>query len=131
MEVHMEQIKIYRCPHCGNIVVHLYNSGVPLVCCGEEMELLEPNVETASVEKHVPVIEVVEDKVCVTVGSTAHPMTREHYIEWILLQSKTGFQVHHFAPGQMPAFAFRIEKSVTPIAAYAYCNIHGLWVANV
>ena len=127
----MDQIKIYRCRLCGNIVVHLYDSGMPLTCCGEEMELVEPASEMASLEKHVPVVERFADKVIVSVGETPHPMTKDHYIEWILLQSKTGFQVHYLKPGDAPVFEFHIPEKITPIAVYAYCNIHGLWVKEL
>lgn len=127
----MQEIKIYRCRHCGNIVVHLYDSGMPVACCGEDMELLRPDDESASIEKHIPVIEHVGNKVVVSVGKQIHPMTRDHYIEWIVVQWKDGFQVHYLTPGEAPVFETCVCSGITPVAAYAYCNIHGLWVTQV
>ena len=30
-------VKFYKCMHCGNIAVKVFDAGVPLVCCGEKM----------------------------------------------------------------------------------------------
>ena len=85
--------KIFRCNHCGNIITHLTNSGVPVVCCGEKMVELVPNTTDAATEKHVPDVKVDGKKVIVTVGSVEHPMVEEHFIEWILVETKEGVQV--------------------------------------
>ena len=74
------ELKFYRCPICGNIVVKLENSGVPVVCCGKPMVELVPGTTDASVEKHVPVVTVDGNKVNVFVGGAEHPMVPEHYI---------------------------------------------------
>ena len=74
-------MKFYVCSHCGNIIAFVKSSGVPVVCCGEKMQELEPNTTDAAVEKHVPVVQVDGQKVTVTVGSTEHPMLPEHYRE--------------------------------------------------
>ena len=75
--------KFYICKHCGNIVAMIRNKGVPIYCCGEEMLELTPGTTEASGEKHIPVYEVAGNTVHVTVGAVEHPMTQEHYIEWI------------------------------------------------
>ncbi len=82
--------KYLVCRHCGNIIAYVKEAGVPIHCCGEEMSELVPGTTDASAEKHVPVISVDGNTVTVTVGSVAHPMLPEHYIEWISLQTKQG-----------------------------------------
>lgn len=77
------QHEVYKCMHCGNIVEVLHGGGAPLVCCGEEMKLMKPGTTDGALEKHVPVIEKTADGYKVLVGAVAHPMTEEHYIEWI------------------------------------------------
>lgn len=82
------KIQFYKCMHCGNIAVKVFDSGVPLVCCGEKMEELVADSQDASLEKHVPDITVDGNKVHVNVGSLDHPMETEHYIQFICLLKK-------------------------------------------
>ena len=121
----MEQ-KFYICKHCGNIIAKVKDSGVPVVCCGEKMAELVPGTTDAAVEKHVPVYEVKDGKVYVTVGSVEHPMLPEHYIEWVSLQTKQGNQRKCLKPGEAPKVYFLLAGE-KPLAVYAYCNLHGLW----
>lgn len=123
-------VKFYRCTHCGNIAVKPFDSGVPLVCCGEKMEELTPNTVDAAVEKHVPVIKVEGAKVNVEVGSVAHPMTEEHYITFICLVTEKGYQTAPLTPADEPAAAFAVAEGDKAVKAYEYCNLHGLWVAD-
>ena len=88
----MKEVKFYRCNHCGNIIEKIVDSGVSVICCGEEMTELVPNTTDAATEKHVPVVAVEGSKVTVQVGSVAHPMTEEHYIQWICLVTSKGIQ---------------------------------------
>ena len=118
---------IYRCKHCGNIIAHLNDSGVRCVCCGEPMEAIVPNTTDAAGEKHVPVIGQEGCLVTVCVGSVAHPMLDVHYIEWILLETKEGRQRKTLKPGDDPKAVFALTGGDEVIAAYAYCNLHGLW----
>ena len=120
---------IYRCAHCGNIIAHLKDSGVRCHCCGEEMKPLVPNTTDAAGEKHVPVIAVDGSKVTVTVGAVEHPMLDVHYIEWILLETKQGRQRKTLRPGEKPAAVFALADGDEAVAAYEYCNLHGLWKA--
>jgi superoxide reductase len=92
------------------------------------MQLLVPNTSDGASEKHVPVIEVNGNKVVVKVGEVAHPMAEDHYIEWIALETKAGNQRHILKPGDKPETVFAIEEGDDVIAAYAYCNKHGLWL---
>ena len=92
---------------------------------GEE---LTANTTDGAYEKHVPVIEQNGDSVTVRVGSVDHPMLDVHYIEWILLETAQGFQIHYLKPGMKPEAVFRVNEPV--VAAYEYCNLHGLWKAE-
>lgn len=121
------EIEFYQCSHCGQIVAIVKKTGVPLICCGEKMQKLIPSSTDASVEKHVPVITVDGNKVTVTVGSVEHPMIEQHYIEWIVLQTKNGNQRQMLSPGQSPKAVFAILDEDEVLGAYAYCNLHGLW----
>ncbi len=118
--------KFFLCKHCGNIVTFLNESGAPLTCCGDLMTELVPNTTDAAQEKHVPVVTVDGDKVTVVVGSVEHPMTPEHSIQWIYLETDQGMQNVFLSPGEKPEAVFALGGA-KPIAAYEYCNLHGLW----
>ena len=117
------------CSHCGNIVNMISDSGVPVMCCGAKMEELVPNTVEASVEKHIPQVEIVGNEVKVTVGSVEHPMLPEHYIQWIYLETEKGGQRKNLNPGEAPSVAFTLNDDKA-VAVYAYCNLHGLWKSN-
>jgi superoxide reductase len=123
----MTEQRFYICRHCGNIIAFVQNSGVPVICCGEEMQEIIPGTVDASVEKHLPVIAVDGNIVTVTVGSVLHPMVDEHYIQWISLQTKQGNQRKELAPGEAPVAKFALVEGDEVVAAYEYCNLHGLW----
>ena len=125
----MEQ-KFYICKHCGNIYAAVKQTKVPVMCCGAKMEEIIPGTVEASVEKHVPVYTVEGNLVKVVVGSVEHPMAEVHWIEWIALESKEGFQMKHLVPGQKPYAEFVLSEEDEPIAVYEYCNLHGLWKAD-
>ena len=76
-------MKIYKCKKCGNIVELIDDKGGKLVCCGEAMMEVVANTEDAAQEKHVPFTDIEEDVVYVKIGEVDHPMTDEHYIEWV------------------------------------------------
>lgn len=125
-----EEQKFYICKHCGNLIGFIHRSGVPLVCCGEEMTELVPNTADASHEKHVPVIKTEGQKVIVEIGSAAHPMTEQHYIMWVYIQSKKGDQRKSLTPDDKPSVAFSLTEDDKLETAFAYCNLHGLWKAD-
>lgn len=125
----MEQ-KFYVCEHCGNMVAFVKNAGVPVMCCGQKMKEVVPGSVDAAQEKHVPVIKQDGNIITVEVGSVEHPMAEEHSIEWISIQTKEGNQRKILAPGQKPAAVFAITDGDVLEAAYAYCNLHGLWKAE-
>lgn len=118
--------KFFRCKHCGNIVEMIHDSGVPVVCCGEEMEELTANTVDASKEKHVPSVSVAGNIVKVEVGSVLHPMEEKHFIMWIYVRTKKGSQRICLKPGDEPKAVFALENDEV-VAVYEYCNIHGLW----
>ena len=126
----MKNVKFYICEKCGNIVQKIEDSGVPVVCCGQKMTYLEPGVVEASHEKHIPVVNVNGNEVTVTVGSVIHPMAEEHSILWIYLETDKGGQRKILKPGEAPVAVFAL-KDEKPVAAYAYCNLHGLWKAEI
>lgn len=124
----MEQ-KFLICEHCGNMVAMVKDTGVPVMCCGQKMTEIIPGTTDAAVEKHVPVYTVDGTTVTVSVGSTAHPMLPEHYIEWVSLQTKQGNQRKLLKPGDEPKVCFAMCEGDEVEAVYAYCNLHGLWKA--
>ncbi|MBN2796956.1 MAG: desulfoferrodoxin [Clostridia bacterium] len=117
--------EVYKCEICGNIVELNHGSAGTLVCCGQNMTLLEEQTADFSTEKHVPVIEKIDGGYKVTVGSTLHPMTEEHYIEWIELIAGDTVQKVFLKPGDKPEAIFKTDA--TEVTAREYCNLHKLW----
>ena len=122
--------KFLICRHCGNLVGMVKDAGVPIVCCGEKMEVLEANTVEASGEKHIPVVSVEEGKIIVNVGSADHPMLPEHFIQWIYVQTENGGQRKILNPGDAPNVTFWLGDDKA-VAVYAYCNLHGLWMSKI
>lgn len=122
--------KFFVCKHCGNLVTLLHESGAPLTCCGDTMSELFANTTEAATEKHLPVVDVQGDTVTVTVGSVAHPMLPEHFIQWIYLETDKGFQLKYLNPGEKPEAVFTLNDE-KPVAAYELCNLHGLWKTEI
>lgn len=124
------EMKFYRCAHCGQIIAVVKKTAVPVMCCGKPMQEIIPGTTEAAAEKHIPVFEVKDNKVLVTIGSVPHPMTEEHYIEWVSLQTKYGNQRKALSPGTEPKVCFSICDGDEVEAVFAYCNLHGLWKAE-
>ena len=122
--------KFYICEHCGNIIGMVKDKGVPVMCCGQKMKELVPNTVEASGEKHIPAVSLEGNVLKVNVGSVNHPMAEEHFIEWVYVETENGGMRKNLKPGQEPnvTFALGDDKAV---AVYAYCNLHGLWMAEV
>ncbi len=96
------------------------------IVIGENLgEELVPNTTDASGEKHVPAVTHEGEKITVTVGSVEHPMLEAHYIQWIILETESGYQKKELKPGLKPVAVFMETEKI--IAAYEYCNLHGLW----
>ena len=123
--------KFFVCKHCGNMIGLLHDAGVPMMCCGEKMVELVPNTTDAAQEKHVPVATVEGNKVVVNVGSVDHPMVAEHWIQWVYLETDKGGHRKVLNPGEKPHVVFALTEDEKPVAVYEYCNLHGLWKAEI
>ena len=123
-------MKFYKCNHCQNLIEMVDDRKVNPVCCGEKMMELVPGKVDASLEKHVPVVEVKDGVVEVMVGSVAHPMTEEHFIEWIVVETEKGVYRKNLKAGDAPMARFMLLDDEKVVNVYAYCNLHGLWQKN-
>ena len=119
-----ENVRFYRCPICGNVIGLIDGDMAHVTCCGKSMELMVANTTDASVEKHVPAYELVEDEIVVRVGEVEHPMEKEHYIMWIAQVSDNRTTRVRLYPEQGTETRFPYIKGSV---IYAYCNLHGLW----
>ena len=126
----MKENRFYICEHCGNIVGMIHDAGVPLMCCGQKMTNLVPGTVDASKEKHVPVVSVTDGSVKVEIGEVYHPMSAEHSITWVYLQTDKGGQRKNLSVDSDPVVEFAL-KDEKPVAVYAYCNLHGLWKTDI
>ena len=125
----MDYVNFYRCELCGNIVALVKAGGGTLTCCGQAMTKLIANSTDAAQEKHVPVAVIEGNTLKVTVGSVMHPMTPEHHIEWIALATADKLELIHLEPGAEPKAEFAAPAGSAVV--YAYCNLHGLWKAEL
>lgn len=121
----------YKCDRCGNFITFLGEKRATPVCCGEEMKEVVPNTTDAAQEKHVPVVTRDGNSVKVNVGSVDHPMLEEHFIQFIILETNFGYHKTDLKPGQAPSAVFALADGEEPVAAYEYCNLHGLWKAAI
>ncbi len=127
----IEKKQVYKCNVCGNVVESVWNGKPDIVCCGAPMMKLEANTIDAAHEKHVPVIERSGNTVKVKIGSTAHPMSPEHYILFIELLSGDQVYRHDLEEGDKAAEAtFAVPEGADDLTARAYCNLHGLWASS-
>lgn len=117
--------ELYKCEICGNIVEILHTGATSLVCCGQEMKLLVENTTDAATEKHVPVIEKIEGGYKITIGEVEHPMTEDHYIEWIQLLTENEVYSKFLNPGEKPEAVFK--TNALKVTTREYCNLHGNW----
>jgi len=120
-----EMLEVYKCEICGNMVEVLHTGGGQLVCCGQPMARQEEKTADWTTEKHVPVVEKVDGGLLIKVGSTAHPMEDEHYIELIEAIQGDLIMRRFLKPGGAPEAAFKAPAG--EFKAREYCNKHGLW----
>ena len=119
--------RFFKCRHCGNVIQKVVDSKVPVVCCGEKMEELVPGIVEASVEKHLPVVTWIDERtIKVEVGSVAHPMTEDHHIAFIYVETENGGMRIDLPHDGKPEAVF-CTCNDKPVAVYEYCNLHGLW----
>lgn len=121
------ELNFLYCEHCKKIAVEISNpKHVPTICCGETMKPIVANTVDAAKEKHVPAVTVNGDKIDVVIGTVEHPMLPEHWIEFIVLETKKGFQIKYLHAGDAPKAVFTVADDEA-LAVYEYCNLHGLW----
>ena len=123
----MKKLVFYRCNICGNIVIKLVDKGTPISCCGQPMEIITPNTTEGAIEKHMPVSKVENGVITVQVGSTLHPMTSEHYITQIIIETTKGFKIFELTPENQPIVSITLSQDEDYVNSYAICNLHGLW----
>lgn len=123
-------MKFYKCEGCGKVAVLFKESACPTKCCGQPMVEVVPGTTDAAKEKHIPVITREGNLVTVTVGSVEHPMQEAHHIEWIILETETGFQKKDLDPTGTPKAVFALAEGEKVAAAYESCNLHGIWKAE-
>ena len=122
-------VKFFKCEHCGNVIQKVVDSRVPVVCCGEKMKELTVNTVDASVEKHLPVVTRIDDcHIKVEVGSVAHPMSEEHHIAFIYVETENG-GIRVDLKDKPEAVIYLGEERA--VAVYEYCNLHGLWMTQL
>jgi superoxide reductase len=124
-----KQFEIYKCGECGNILEILIPGGGNPVCCGKPMKLVTENTTDAAQEKHVPVIERTDAGYLVRIGEVPHPMEEKHYIQWIELLVDGIAHMKFLKPGDKSEVFFPVKAATgdTPVSAWEYCNLHGLW----
>lgn len=123
-----EKDGIYKCNVCGNVVSVIDAYEGVLVCCGEDMKILEVKNEDEGKEKHVPVVEIDQGNVSVKVGSVPHPMEKEHYISLIqLIKDGSVIAGKRLNPDDKPEASFCLTDT-SGIKARIFCNVHGVWM---
>jgi superoxide reductase len=116
-------LRVYQCEKCNKTII----SKEEMICEGWK-ELIAGSTDAAQ-EKHVPVVTKKCKTVKVDVGSVAHPMTEAHLIEWVALETEQGYQIKYLSAESAPVVTFTLADGDKAVAAYAYCNLHGLWKA--
>ena len=122
-------MKLFKCSKCGNIIYTINDKCEGITCCGEDVILLKANTVDAAKEKHVPVVKIENNIVDINVGDIDHPMTEEHYIECIIIETSKGVRINNLNPEDKPHTTFILEEDEELLNTYAYCNLHGLWKA--
>ncbi len=124
-------MNIFKCEKCGSMVIKINDAACTPVCCGDPMTALVPGTSDGAHEKHVPVVEVSGSKVTVKVGEVEHPMMDNHYIQYIWLETDKGFMQKSLTPSDKPVAEFVLADGEKAVAAYEFCNLHGLWKADI
>ncbi len=124
-------MKFFKCEKCGSFVIKINEAACSPVCCGDPMTELIPGTSDGAHEKHVPVVEVDGNKVTVKVGEVEHPMLEAHYIQYIWLETDKGFMQKDLKPEEKPVAEFVLADGEKAVAAYEFCNLHGLWKKEI
>ena len=127
----MKRLVFYKCEICGNVAIKLIDSKVPVYCCGKIMSELIPNSVDASGEKHKPITTLEGNQIKVAVGEILHPMTAEHYISHIILETDSGIYIKNLSPSDQPTATYILADNEKPTAVYSICNLHGVWAGEI
>lgn len=126
----MKKKRFYFCPICGNLIEMVHDSGNVPYCCGKVMQELEAGVTDGKEEFHVPVCLTDGNRVAIKIGDQPHPMEEKHYIEWIEAVTNRRVIRKYLCQGCEPIMRFKLEDGEELCKAYAYCNLHKLWMCN-
>lgn len=124
-------MKILKCPVCGNIVELIEDHKVPVMCCGANMVELQANTTDAATEKHVPLLSYDAGVLTAIVGAVEHPSLPEHYINFIIAKAGNKVLRANLKAGDKPAAKFELGDYKGIVEVYEYCNLHGLWKAEI
>lgn len=122
--------EFYLCSVCGNLIIKLNDSGISPQCCGRDMNELVPNNTEFDFEKHIPVCHLEGSRLIVNVGENEHPMTPDHYIQWIFVKTSKGAYVKYLTADDNPDACFKLCHDEEIKEVYCYCNRHGLWKSD-
>lgn len=125
-------MKHYTCRYCGNLVAMVNDTGRNIGCCGKDMTEVTPKATDPRTEKHAPGIAREGNEVRITVGpaDNRHPMKEDHAIGWVCLVTNEGSHRKTLIPDGKAEAHFPLSKGEEPIAAFAYCNVHGVFVTE-
>lgn len=138
--------KLFVCKVCGYIEFGEAPEKCPI--CGvpkdrfvDTPDAIKPS-EKEGKEKHVPVLVVSQacglipgtcHDVHIKIGSTPHPMTPEHWIQWIdVYLNKVLVSRYHMFPASIQAAVgvhFKSDQKGR-VQVIEHCNIHGYWMAE-
>ncbi len=119
-------MKFLKCSLCGDTVIAQENN--LFSCCNVEMQKVMANKTEAATEKHIPVVNIKENNATIAVGEIPHPMTEEHYIEWIYIITNLREIRYNLNPNAKPEVELTPEKNEIIKEVYSYCNLHSLWL---
>ena len=126
----MAEVKFYKCTKCANLFVKVIEGPCTPVCCGEPCVELVAGSTDAATEKHVPFVTREGGKIIAKVGEVAHPMLDAHYIQFVALATDDRLEIKKLQPGAEPVAEFACNGAEN-VTIYEYCNLHGLWKAEI
>ncbi|MBC3888005.1 desulfoferrodoxin [Acetobacterium paludosum] len=123
----MDKTRFYQCNDCNSTLFEM--SGTVAQYCDHDLAGLKPNTIEASKEKHIPVLKFQKTHLHVKVGRVPHPMTLDHSILWIFVQTRNGGLYVQLTPEDLPEANFMVKENDV-LAVYSYCDVHGLWMLD-
>lgn len=130
-KVEKNELVFYQCDICGNLIIKLEDSGITPTCCSRTMTRLEVNHDKKMEEEHVPVWRMNGCKVMIQVGENLHSMSANHYIKWIIVKTNRGIHMRRFETYEIPEVTITLDRGEWVLEIYSFCNVHGLWKAEV